>query len=219
MCGRYTGPLDRDAAAATAKAVWREEDPVWRPNYNVCPKHRVPTVIQESRRVIDRLEWGWKVPWKRGPFTNAWGPEAADKRNLATPFREQRCALIASGFYEWRTDPDGKTPIYYTVKGQEVAFIAGLWQDQRDAADGPWVRRVTMLLTDSNEVVRSTSGHEMMPVFLGARELEAWMDPDAEVETLRSLCVPLPDGRLSSRQVSRKVNSNKSSGPELIMPV
>ncbi len=50
-------------------------------------------------------------------------------------------------------------------------------------------------------------------------EAEAsWIDPslDGDVERLRALLVPVPGDALTARPVSRRVNSARNDGPDLI---
>jgi putative SOS response-associated peptidase YedK len=45
-----------------------------------------------------------------------------------------------------------------------------------------------------------------------------WLDPDAEIEELLELLVPLPDDALVAHEVPDLVNDVRKDGPELIAP-
>jgi putative SOS response-associated peptidase YedK len=42
-------------------------------------------------------------------------------------FKNSRCLIPASGYYEWKTTPEGKQPFYFTRRDGQVMTIAGLW--------------------------------------------------------------------------------------------
>ena len=59
-----------------------------------------------------------------------------------------------------------------------------------------------------------------MPVILSDETQALWLDPLTEDTTnLEPLLIPAPEEYLASHPVSETVNSVKSQGPELILPL
>src|SRR5436305_14392812 len=84
------------------------------------------------------MRWQFIPPWwrkslKELPATfNARAETVTDKPMFRDAFREARCVIPASGYYEWASRPDGKQPYYITLTSRPIMSIAGLWSEWRD---------------------------------------------------------------------------------------
>jgi putative SOS response-associated peptidase YedK len=57
------------------------------------------------------VPWWWKKPMKELPSTfNARAETVATKPMFRDAFKRSRCAIPASGYYEWQPMPTGKQP-------------------------------------------------------------------------------------------------------------
>ncbi|HLK71887.1 MAG TPA: SOS response-associated peptidase family protein, partial [Steroidobacteraceae bacterium] len=109
MCGRYVTP---EVAEAERNLLvhWRS----YQRSFNVAPSQPVPVVrFLSGERQGSMMRWGL-VPY----FANGVAPSystinaSIEKLTTAPCWREpwrrgQRCALVASGFYEWHVLGDG----------------------------------------------------------------------------------------------------------------
>jgi putative SOS response-associated peptidase YedK len=117
------------------------------------------------------------------PLVNAKAETVAELRTFSKAFRETRCLVPATGFYDYRrSDPPGQKTRYLFTTDDMVFGFAGLWQER----DG--IRRYTIITTAPNRVVKEY--HHRMPVILPRDEYDAWLDPKAKVEELHELLVP-----------------------------
>jgi putative SOS response-associated peptidase YedK len=90
-------------------------------------------------------------------LVNAVAETVQEKRTFAKVFRETRCLVPATGFYDYRkSDPPGQKMRYLFTTPDELFAFAGLWQER----DG--VRSYTLLTTGPNKVVAEY--HHRMPV-------------------------------------------------------
>jgi putative SOS response-associated peptidase YedK len=92
------------------------------PHYNIAPTDTVDVVrLQEHGRALSSMRWGlipgwWKKPLKDVPATfNARAESVADKPMFRTAFRERRCIIPASGFYEWTGPKNQRQPHLFTA--------------------------------------------------------------------------------------------------------
>ena len=58
-----------------------------------------------------------------------------------------------------------------------------------------------------------------MPVILPRGLVDAWLDPDAEIDEIERLLVPADEDVLRMWPVSTEVNRVASDGPHLLRPV
>jgi putative SOS response-associated peptidase YedK len=106
-----------------------------RPRYNVAPGDPVLAVTTDRAGSPrgELLRWGLVPPWAdrpgaAGKMINARAETVADRPAFRQAFRQMRCLIPASGFYEWERQADGhKQAFHITAAGREVCAFAGLW--------------------------------------------------------------------------------------------
>ncbi|MCY3545117.1 MAG: SOS response-associated peptidase family protein [Chloroflexi bacterium] len=78
-------------------------------------------------------------------------------------FRERRCLIPTSGFYEWRkAESGGRTPIWFHNQDDATVAFAGIWSAERtDEGD---IDACAVITCAANELVAPV--HHMMPVIL-----------------------------------------------------
>jgi putative SOS response-associated peptidase YedK len=94
-------------------------------------------------------------------------------------------------------------------------FFAGLWDVWHDGAPDA-IASFTILTTDPNEVAATV--HNRMPVIVQAKDYERWLDPKIrDTEKIADILRPYPGGMVTY-PISRRINSPKNEGAELIEP-
>jgi putative SOS response-associated peptidase YedK len=73
------------------------------------------------------------------------------------------------------------------------------------------------LTTEANAELQAI--HPRMPVMLSPESFDAWLDPDADVETANGLLAPYPEGALTAYPVSTRVNAVKNDDPSILEPL
>jgi putative SOS response-associated peptidase YedK len=67
---------------------------------------------------------------------NARSESVADKPMFRDAFRRNRCAIPASGYYEWLKKPDGRQPYFIGAADGSVLSFAGLWDRWKNPETG-----------------------------------------------------------------------------------
>ena len=78
-------------------------------------------------------------------------------------FRERRCIIPASGYYEWKPTPTGKQPYYISARDGSILPFAGLWDEWHDPESGEQVRSCTIIVTDANALTADPRPHAGHP--------------------------------------------------------
>ena len=116
------------------------------PTWNMAPTMDAPVVrLVDGERHLDALKWGL-VPYFTKDLKKARKPINARSETIAksgmfkAAFAERRCLVPAPAYYEWRDDPDGKTPFAVArIDGDPVVFGGHLGKVEiaggRDPAD------------------------------------------------------------------------------------
>jgi putative SOS response-associated peptidase YedK len=222
MCGRFTVATD-PAVLAERFEVELPED--WAPSYNVAPTDEVLGIVRgrDARRQLRGLRFGlvphWAKDIKAGfSMINARAETVRSKGAYRALLERRRALIVADGFYEWRTDPDGrKRPVHYTLANGEPFAFAGLWASWRDPQAEAWLDSCTIITTTANGLVAPV--HDRMPVILPRTAEAAWLDPELDPAAVDALLVPYPAEEMHAAEASMLVNSVKNDGPELLDPL
>jgi len=219
MCSRFLQLLEEQRARQrfAIRAVVGQ----WLKRFNIAPTQQVHCVTNEQdQRIARPMQWGLVPAWAKDPavgnrMINARSETVADKRSFAEAFRQRRCLVPASGFYEWQKIGDAKTPMYIRRADEQPFAFAGLYE-QWDGGETP-LQTFTILTTEPNAMMRAI--HDRMPVILLDEDEDAWLDTaGTSVDVLHRMLRPYPAKLLAAHPVSRYVNSPGNEGPRCIEP-
>ena len=103
-------------------------------------------------------------------------------------FARRRCLVPAPVYYEWRDDPDGKTPFGVArLDGDPVAF-GGVWETWK-SPDGETPQTFATITTEANRQLAGIQGR--MPVIIESEDWPHWLG-EAEGDP-SSLLRPAPE--------------------------
>jgi len=207
MCGRYALHASPEVIAL---AFGLARVPAFAPRYNIAPASTV-LIVRDNEAAMAR--WGLVPRWAKDPsvgarLNNARAETVAEKPSFRDAYRNRRCLLPASGFYEWKPEGGRKQPYYVYPSAGELFAFAGLWE-RWSGPDGV-LQSCAIITTGANE--RMAAVHERMPVILPPERYAVWL---AGGETpLR----PCPPDAIAIRRVGRTVNNARNDAPGLIEP-
>jgi putative SOS response-associated peptidase YedK len=194
-------------------------------SYNVAPSQRVPVVrwFEEGRQGL-HMRWGLVPFFARGvppkySTTNATIEKLESGACWRGPWkRHQRCAIVASGFYEWHVnEDDSKTSFYITLADQPVFGFAGLW-DQSVAADGAETLSCTIITMPPNALMAEIhNAKQRIPAILAADDIIAWLS--GSTDEAKAALRPYPDDTMVAHKVSTRVNTPKNNDEKLVEAV
>jgi len=220
MCGRFT-------LASTAEELMEEfglggMPGEYRPRYNIAPSQPVLTLVAGKDGPVWRyLRWGLVPFWADDPaighrMINARAEGVEDRPAFRRPFERRRCLVVADGFYEWRRDPAGKTPMLIRLATHRPFALAGLWDRWVPRDGGEPLDSCAIITTAASPFMRPI--HDRMPVILDREERAEWLDRGADPRRLRALLRPYT-GELEAYEVSPLVNSPANDVPACLVPV
>lgn len=222
MCGRFTltAPSARRLAARFDLEPGFEIDE--RPRFNIAPTDPVLAIRRDerARNEAGRLRWGllpgaWARRSGQRPLINARAERVATQPAFRESFERRRCLIPADGFYEWRRDPHGKQPIWFSLPEREIFSFAGIWARLEPPGEEP-VTSCALITCEPNATVGAV--HDRMPVILSRAGESRWLDPERGAGDLLELLRPAPDDVLSTREVGDAVNDVREDGPHLLEP-
>lgn len=217
MCGRFIAKTDRSwQAFFTLKKPPPEFE-----SYNVAPSQQIPVVRHaDDGNECELMRWGL-IPFFAHGVPGSYSTINARAETVASSpayrgawKRSQRCLIPANGFYEWQEQAGNKQPWFIRLRDSELFGFAGLW-DRSVTAAGEAVLSCTILTLPASPFmaeIHNTRRRE--PAIVRPSEHAAWLAGDAQQaqQLLRSAA----GGELQAWRVSRRVNSPRNQGPELV---
>jgi putative SOS response-associated peptidase YedK len=217
MCARFTLFTPGQAIADRFRL---DQVPALVPRYNVAPSQLIAVVGTKASgtgRGLAMFKWGFVPHWaadaKGLKPVNAKAETIAEKPAFRDSFRQRRCLIPTDGFYEWRTTPEGKKPLFFRLKDGGIMALAGIW----DVWPGPTEKLFTcaIVTTTANSLVEPV--HDRMPVILPPESWDAWLNPnESDPAKLLPLLQPFPADRLEVVSVSPVVNNSRHEGPDCL---
>ena len=219
MCGRFAITIPSDAMSQLFDAQPANDLPDV-PNFNVCPTNFIHAVTYNgSGRKLESLRWGFVPNWYRelngGPLLiNARSETIAKKPAFSNASRARRCLIPCSGFYEWSKDLEGnKIPWFITRNDNAPMVFGGVWQEWSDEIG--IIKTCAIVTTASNNKLSRI--HHRLPLVLERSNWGLWLGEEGHGASV--LMKPTDDETLNAYRVSKNINSNRSSGPDLISPI
>jgi putative SOS response-associated peptidase YedK len=208
MCGRYALHANPEVVALQ---FGLEQLPQFKPSYNICPGGEILVVTSKGAR---QHLWGLIPRWAKdasigNKLANARGESIAERPAFRDAFRQRRCLVPASGFYEWQTIAGQKHPWYLRPKDAALFGLAGI------ASSWKGTRSVSLITTAPNVLMEPI--HDRMPVIVAPEDYAAWLDPAAqEVGELMRFVTAYPVERMEGWPVSPRVNQPENDEPALL---
>jgi putative SOS response-associated peptidase YedK len=219
MCGRFTR---KESFQHLAKQLGITVLPPLSPRYNIAPSQLVACVRthpESGQRECVELKWGLVPSWAKDPgightLINARGETVAEKPAFRKAFKDQRCLILADGFYEWKREGNIKQPYYIRFKDSRGFAFAGLWERwEKTGMDR--LESCTVLTTVPNAVMEPI--HHRMPVILSFKDFADWLDPNFQaVDQVNRLLRPFSPEEMEAYPVSQLVNNPRHDRPECV---
>ena len=229
MCGRFniiSSPvtqyimsiLEGDVSVINHTVLSGQNDPSLlnlniQTRYNIAPTDQVPVLLrtEDGRWDMRDMRW-WLVPyWSKGPDSkytmfNAKSETLTTSRAYKQPFKTRRAIVPASGYYEWVKQAGAKKPFYVEPAGTEGLGFAAIWETWK--GESAIIESCSIVTTAATEGMATL--HHRVPVMLAAGEVDAWVNPESDAETLTNIMAPAHKFSLSITPVSTHVNNARN---------
>ena len=217
MCGRFNIIDD----AATRALLESLNIPVrLNTRINIAPTEAVPVIIRDQgENRIHEMRW-WLTPSWAPEISNQYSMFNARAESLATsrafrgPYRHHRGIIPASSFIEWRKSEQGSRQPYLITPEEGCFAFAGLWDVWQK--QGNYLESCTIVTTEAVPGLRWL--HHRMPLLLEPRDMELWLDPDTDQQSLDQIKSKAVDMDFNAFPVSAELNNSRIKVMELLEP-
>jgi len=221
MCGRKT--LTRDMKSIIEELAieeWENPDN-YIPNYNIAPTQTSPILIDNGKRIVKPMRWGLIPSWSKddkfgSKMINARIETLTEKPSFRNLLPENRCIVIADGYYEWKRDGDRKIPFYIKNSDDNLLPMAGLYDVWKNPL-GKLVSTYTIITKDAQQNLSNI--HHRMPVILPQEHLDTWLKNESTSVATALDIAKNTKPNIINYPVSSVVNYANNNSPECIKPV
>ena len=214
MCGRISLFAELGDLASQFRFAPGLVEEAYRASWNIAPTAPVLTVMAEGdRRTAGMMRWGFTFSARRDgagssrPLFNARSETLTERPAFRAAFASRRCLVPVNGFYEWRGEGSGRTPLWIHRADERPFALAGIYNAGPDGA-------ACVITCAPNSLMELI--HHRMPVMLSDDNYDAWLAAETEPETLQAMLAPREWSELAARPVSGAVNRAGADGPQLI---
>ena len=222
MCGTY-GFSFEDAKDVFERFEIESSAMEIQPHYKMSPGQIHPIVTRHSPNSLEPMFWGL-IPYfaKDGSFNfntiNARGETASQLPTYRKPFRERRCVIPMTHFYEPHKIEKPSIPYLFRLKNQPMFGVAGLYDVWDDPKDGKSITSYSLITIEANEIVGRV--HHRMPVILSKEDEDRWLNTDmVESEHIQEFIKPFPSDQMESYRVTKMLWKRIPESPEFVNPV
>ena len=210
MCGRFTLTSEiqqlREHFSASNTVNFHT-------SYNISPSSNIPIVrLDNGVYQLSLCHWGlvphWSKQENKYKAINARAETLAEKPFFRDAFKQRRCLIPASGFYEWKRINGGKQAYYFHLQNKPLFAFAGLWEFWQGREKS--LESCAIITTSANATVEPI--HDRMPVILAPENYSEWLNNGTA-----GLLQPFT-GEMVSHPVGGAVNNPRNDSSELIAP-
>ena len=142
-----------------------------------------PILSNDESQFITMAQWGLLPTWAKDRSFQAntlnARIETLTEKPTFKPYLNNRCLIIADGFYEWQwLDSKGKNKQKYciTIPNKEIFTFAGLYADRFDTATNETYRTYTIVTNEANELMAQIHNtKKRMPIILPPEYESHWL--------------------------------------------
>mgnify|MGYP001247541999 FL=1 len=206
MCGRYYIDIGKDELSF----VNNISEIKYEQNFNVAPQNHAPCIIDNNLVIAN---WGYFPDWLKSqsnsrPLFNTRYESLLEKKTFTSAFKNSRCLIPISGWYEWKEEDGIKQPYYFFDTSESLLFAAGLYWN-RSSGDIE-----TSIIT--REAVSSLQPiHSRSPLLLTEKQRELWLS-DLSSEEIYTQILDYTYDDIEFHKVDRAVNNPKNNNDSLI---
>lgn len=184
---------------------------------NGFEKPIMPVISSRTPNDIDFYQWGLvpntiKTIGKANDFVkqfntlNAKSETALDSKSFGFAIENQRCLVLASGFFEWQHTKKQKIPYYISLTSESMFAFAGIWDNWTDE-NGQEHFTYSILTTQANELMsRIHNTKKRMPIILPYNQLATWIAPQLTSQNLKTFLQSLPSPDLKAHSIKPFLN-------------
>ena len=206
MCGRYYINVAKDELSFVNN--FKEFE--YKENFNVAPQTAAPCIVDNN---LVSANWGYFPDWLKKqsnsrPLFNTRHESLLEKKTFTSAFKNSRCLIPITGWYEWKEEEGIKQPYYFSSNSSAIIFAAGLYWN-RSSGD------IESSIITREAVEHLHVIHNRSPLLLNEKNRDLWLS-DTSSEEIYSEILDYSYSDIEFYKVDRAVSNPKNNNESLI---
>ncbi len=188
---------------------------------------KIPVITNQQQHLVQGYHWGLIPTWVKDEQSaidlrkmtlNAKSESIFEKPSFRDAAKTNRCVVLVSGFYEWKTVGKEKIPHYIYSPGMPIMPLAGLYSTWKNPSTQKTINTVTILTTEANELMSEIhNAQKRMPVILPKSNIAKWFDSDYGKQ---DILLPFDANSMCAHEISKLITARNQNTnvPEVLMP-
>ena len=145
----------------------------------------IPVITGEKQNLIQLYYWGLIPKWVKSSTKanelrrmtyNAKSETIKAKPSFKDAIKDQKCLVIADGFYEWETTSNGKVCHFIRPYERDIFVFAGIWSNWLDVNSGEIMYTVSIITQSANKIKEKIHNvKKRQPVILHKHNQSKWL--------------------------------------------
>jgi len=216
MCGRFNLTASAEELASHFQCG---QPPHFAASYNIAPGQKILAVVElpDLRLKFVNLHWGLIPAWAKDSkisqhLINARVETIQQKPSFRAAFKQRRCLIPATGYYEWQALPGHKQAYHIRRQDQQPFAFAGLWEHWQH--DGSAIYSCTLITTPACPVLQDIHGR--MPAIVAEADYREWLNHHTQPGRLTALLANFNYQMLATTAIGPWVNNPRHNGPDCL---
>ena len=130
------------------------------------------------------------------------------KRTFISAFKNNRCLIPLSGWYEWKTEDESRQPYFFYEKNKLQLFAAGLYWNRSNGD-------IETSIITKEAVPPLDDIHNRSPIILTQTQIVEWIS-DKDVKQIYANLKEIDYSNILFHKVDKAVNNTKNKNSSLI---
>ena len=164
------------------------------------------------------LHWGLIPPWSKNTkianhLINARSETLMEKPSFRSAYKNRRCLIPATGFFEWQQTESGKQPYHIHFPDNRLFAFAGLWEHWENEHET--IYSCTIITTAANSIIAPL--HQRMPVIISPEHYALWLSKTETTVNIGSLDQNAPYYLIQTTSISNRINNPVHNDPSCLV--
>lgn len=216
MCFHYALTKEKAEIEIQLGVHW---DGAWKPVFHAdgFTFLQMPVITQQQPATIQLFNWGLIPHWAKtkadadilkAKTLNARSETIFEKPSFRSYIPNNRCLVIADGFFEWMDFQKKKYPHFIQMHGRQLFCFAGIYASWIDKTTGELINSFSILTTDANPMIEKIHNlKKRMPVIIPPHLYKKWLSPGLTRKEIESFFAPYPEAKMQSYTISKRITS------------
>lgn len=173
MCGRYTLYITPTDLSLRYNAL--NNNIKFSPKNEIYPGENAPVITIDNnsdKKQLSLFNWGFSPSYTNKKIINARAETIDQKKTFEKPFKNKKCIIPATSFFEWKNKGKNKIKHEIYLKNEKIFSLAGIYDKFTDK-NGNKITCYTIITTNANKALEDI--HNRMPVIITKEKEDFWL--------------------------------------------